>query len=267
MPPKQPTKPDQPIKPEDILVVVQDQSVMDILVERLKSLLPPLVETVISQYTASISATIDEIVETKTAEHFVQHSKKMTDRIDALETENMALRKNVSDLDNCNRLDTLIIHGIRESALIATASTLEQSDQDSDVSEDLCQTVLQLCNNRLELDLTCSDILSAYRIRQQKKTVCRPILVKFKTRSARDSVYAARKLLRPPPNSDKSSAVYVNENLTKHNAGIFAEARKLVRLKKLASSWTMNGMVYVKIGITKEERPQRVSQLSELPHE
>src|SRR6218665_3240448 len=133
---------------------------------------------------ASISATIDEIVETKTAEHFEQHSKKITDRIDALETENMALRKNVSDLDNCNCLDTLIIHGIRESALIATASTLEQSDQDSDGSEDLCQTVLQLCNNRLELDLTCSDILSAYRIRQQKKTVCRPILVKFKTRSA-----------------------------------------------------------------------------------
>src|SRR6218665_609070 len=79
--------------------------------------------------------------------------KKMTDRIDALETENMALRKNVSDLDNCNRLDTLIIHGIRETALIATASTLEQSDQDSEVSEDLCHTVLQLCNNRLELDL------------------------------------------------------------------------------------------------------------------
>ena len=56
----------------------------------------------------------------------------------------------------------------------------------------------------------------------------------------RDTIYRARLALKARP------GLYINEHLTKSTAAIFHNARILVKQKRLLSTWTTNGVVFVK---------------------
>ena len=65
-------------------------------------------------------------------------------------------------------------------------------------------------------------------------------------------VYAARTKLRDSKSEDigisvKSTQIYINENLTKNNAGIFKRARKMKKDRKWYSVWTKFGTTFVKM--------------------
>jgi len=68
----------------------------------------------------------------------------------------------------------------------------------------------------------------------------------------RGSVMRAKKILR----EDGLREIYLSEHLTPTASLLFKETRALVRGKKIASSWTMNGKVFYKKMLTPNEKPQ-----------
>ncbi len=85
-------------------------------------------------------------------------------------------------------------------------------------------------------------------------------MVRFTNRQSRDAVFAARKSLK-----NHQSRIFINEHLTNDAARIFMTARTLVKDKKLHSTWTQNGFVFVKLTDHPTARPQRVELLTDLP--
>lgn|SRR6218665_1201169 len=67
----------------------------------------------------------------------------------------------------------------------------------------------------------------------------------------RNAVYFARKVLK---NSSKSVPVYINEHLTRLNSEIFAKTKGLVKEKPLHSIWTREGLIYISVTDSSEER-------------
>ena len=83
----------------------------------------------------------------------------------------------------------------------------------------------------------------------------RPLFVHFSNTHARDMVYNARVRL-------KDSGIFINEHLTRMTSSLFAEARNLVKSKKLLKTWTMNGVVY--IVKSPGSKPFRIKQKADL---
>ncbi len=71
----------------------------------------------------------------------------------------------------------------------------------------------------------------------------REIIVKFATYRARQKVIRNRSSLKTSGHKD----VFVNEDLTRYRSNVLYEARKLVKSKKLASAWSSDGNLLIKI--------------------
>src|SRR6218665_1926140 len=97
---------------------------------------------------------------------------------------------------------------------------------------------LNVCRDRLGLNLLDSDISTAHRIRRSGKDASRPIIVRFTSRDTRDSVFRARKALRSSSSHQHSLPIYINEHLTQSNAQIYSVAWKLAKEGKIHSTWT-----------------------------
>jgi len=69
-----------------------------------------------------------------------------------------------------------------------------------------------------------------------------PMIDRFSNRPAQDRVIRAKKQLR----QDTTSRIYISEQLTKMASELFYEAQKFRREKKLESTWTQNGQVFVR---------------------
>src|SRR6218665_1941161 len=88
-----------------------------------------------------------------------------------------------------------------------------------------------------------------------------PVLVEFSSKITRDRILQSRKRLRSAPNHP-DRPIYINENLTKRNAHIFALARKLFKDKKIHSTWTYNGYTYIKPD--ESTKPRRILVFSRM---
>jgi len=98
-------------------------------------------------------------------------------------------------------------------------------------------------------------------LKKGPKDTHRPIIVRFVTKKMRGSVMRAKKILR----EDGLREIYLSEHLTPTASLLFKETRALVRGKKIASSWTMNGKVFYKKMLTPNEKPTMVSCATDLP--
>src|SRR6218665_3222060 len=78
------------------------------------------------------------------------------------------------------------------------------------------------------------------RIAQKKDSKFRPVLVEFTSKLTKDKLYQSRKMLKPS-DGHFGPQIFINENLTRHNANLFCCARKLIREKKISAAWSMNG--------------------------
>lgn len=238
----------------------------DRILARLKTFIVPLIEEIVAQLTSTLSEKIDKLIEKKLNENFAELNKPTTDRLSFLEEENRSLSNRLEFLDNQSRMDTLIIHGLQlPNHLGSDELTPTPSRPLNHTDHDIGQMIQQFCQSRLDLQLDDSDISAVYPIQQRRGTTSKPILVKFASRSIRNKVYSARKLLRQIPKQADKSPIFINENLTKNNATIFSQARNLTRVKKIASAWTAGGFTFIKISDSPSERPKRITNLKDLP--
>ena len=117
-------------------------------------------------------------------------------------------------------------------------------------SQSVEHSVITLCRDKLGIDVLPSDISSAHRIRKGEKDTTRPIIVRFVRTQLRDEIMRAKKKLK-----SSGSRIYLSDHLTYSASKLFFEARKLVREKKLESTWTMNGQVLFKRTAAADEKP------------
>ena len=156
--------------------------------------------------------------------------RNLEQRVSSLETANKALRDDSDAQEQYSRRNCLLVHGIPE-------------DQKSTT-----EAVLSMCNNKLGLKLTSSDIDRSHRLgyRSDKPAASaatgtgrstpdkpRPIIVKLKDYETRRSIFSAKRKL-------KGSRWVVTENLTKHRSYRLRMARTI---EGVTSRWTRDGRI------------------------
>ena len=125
--------------------------------------------------------------------------------------------------------------------------------------EDTDALVLELAEN-LGVNLAPWEIGRSYRVgRRRTDGTPRPIIVKFISYNARRRMYNARKKLR---DTSALAGVYINEDLTPENNKLAYEARQLKNQRRLADTFTRDGLVFAKR--FQDDRPKRVKDLAEL---
>jgi len=85
------------------------------------------------------------------------------------------------------------------------------------------------------------DIFAAYRLRKGVKDSSHSIHVRFCNTKVRASVLRPRRELR----STMGPHIFISEHLTKDASKLFIDARFLICNKKIDSTWTRNGSVFI----------------------
>lgn len=139
------------------------------------------------------------------------------------------LTSELEDLQQYTRRNSLRITGIPET-------TNESTDQ----------IILDLAHKHLDVALDCKDIDRSHRVGRSNNQArnIRPILVKFTTYRARESVITKRSHLK---RNIETKTIYINEDLTAKKAGLAKRVRQLCKERpdSAAKTWTYDGRIYL----------------------
>jgi len=160
---------------------------------------------------------------------------------------NNELTRRINDQEIYSRRENLIIRGLPEQSHAETTVRSSEGSADDILqpgsSSSVEQTVVTFCRDKLKLDIGLEDISAAHRLNMAGKDTTRPIIVRFTSLKVRDKIIRSKKILR----DSRFTPVYISDHRTGESSKLFFDARALVRTKKLASTWTMNGRVYYKL--------------------
>jgi hypothetical protein len=230
-----------------------------------------------------VSAFRDERVIQALGNIFEAKLHELLQTIHCLKTENVRLSSEVVEvqkelntaklkivaLEAYNRRDNLIITGIPPSDY-ADVVVGGADRQDGTNNSKLEETVLELCNTRLDIPLKACDISIIHKLKQPQKQGPCPVIIRFVNRKTRDMVYSARRKLHSRPHQgfqdggQQLPSIYINEDLPKETASLFRNARQLVKEKKIFRTWTSNGTVYIKHSSDENSKPIKVISLESL---
>ena len=186
----------------------------------------------------------------------VSNTEKINDEVKSLESkvETLAeektllkrrvdkLTEDLDEMEQYSRRSCLIFVGIKETG---------------DVPEDTDKVILDVCNNKLGLNLTQeatdrSHRLGPVRIEQGNEVnpSPRPIIVKFTNYHNRSMVFSSKRKL-------KGSPVSIMENLTARTVKLMQQAKSLVGHKQV---WSLDGRLFA----VKEEKKIRIKREEDL---
>ena len=229
-------------KPEEFVDLLTDSKIVEALAKALAPLIALSIDETLSKKLEGLSATVRELKNDNT---------RLTKQCEVLATENNNLKKEladqnhrIDDLETYSRCSNLIIRGLpeqssseRATAALATSDTTVLNESHLSVEK----SVLAFCNDKLNVHVKDSDIAIAHRLKKGPRDSVRPVIVRFINRRVRNDVYFARKQLK-----GQNSQVFISEHLTKNASDLFFEARKLLKEKRIFSTWTHNGQVFIK---------------------
>lgn len=252
------SKKKETVKAEDLLEALQDDRIIELLSLRLTKILTPTLEKIFNGFAIAFTSKLEELVEKSAESVLSKHCEKLNQNMSSLGEENHQLKLRIEDLERQSKQESLIIHGLGE--LGANVPQLELGESDLSInplqkSQSIMQSVVNLCNDRLAVKIELSHISHAYRLSTKDKGKKGPVIVRFANQQIKNQIYASRKLLK---DSGAPTPIYINEQLTKWNASLFAKARKLVKEKLLHSTWTKDGLVFVRLSGAQNEKPKRV---------
>ena len=240
------------IKPEDLIEAMLDKRVQEAMAANTSSSLARMIEEVLTKKLEAILRTCSELkrenVALKLSLETAESSLQTITRVNA----DLVVRLNNQEC--YSRRENIVIRGLPEVSYAEAGSTSANGTAQDDIpngsTSAVEQSVISLCREKLGVQVSPSDISSAHRIRKGEKDLTRPVIVRFICTKVRDQVMRAKKNLK----SD-GSRIYISEHLTHTASKSFYKARKLVREKKIASTWTMNGQVYFKRTTDVTEKP------------
>lgn len=238
---------------EDLIIALRDERVLEALTQ---AVVKPLLESIaeLRKDTEKNTAVINRLR---------NDLKTATNRIKTLEErENQRLES----LEQYARRDNLLIAGLPVESYAETASITTMGEETPSSRTE--KSVLKLFNEKLHLNITPDDISIAHRLKTPSSAAAGPPLtiVKFTNRKAREAVYGARRLLKPPsgPHISTSPHIYINEDLCKSVANVYKHARQAVKTKQIISTWTSSCSVYVKVSADQTSRPRKISTIADL---
>lgn len=192
--------------------------------------------------------------------------KKQNDELieenNGLKTRLIAVEERLEIVDRHQRNNTLILYGIPEGGY-AEKST-EGADINTVSTESHVSVQETVANVLIDADSQLSDLISsqtivaAYRIKKGSSDTHRPVLIKFSTQKARNSIFSARKELR-------KKNIFISEHLTKTAFDLFYKARQLRKQKTIHDTWTRNGQVFIKVSNVPTCKPKAINNEDDLP--
>ena len=85
----------------------------------------------------------------------------------------------------------------------------------------------------------------------KSKTKTRPIIFRFSNYNAKSQLYKARINLRNVTLHDlEAEKIFIDENVTARRAGLFREARKVIKKYHNGKTWTVDGKIFLKTDLT-----------------
>lgn len=265
MPKKESTKLDR----DDLIEAITDGRVMEALAKNLTVLLKPVIESIVRAEVKLIEAALKEEMEKMVRGLVDPHLKALNESVTALKHENKQLKERLDQQEAYSKSDNLLFYGVPESLASQSVSGLETGKEEKgpESNSSTCDLIADICTKRLGIDVGRQDISIAHRLRRGKSGSIRPIIVRFVSRQTRDEVYRARRLLRQPTKSTDhtGTAIFINEQLSKTNSEIYFRTRRLLRNKQISGTWTNGGEVFIKRTLSPDEKPTRITSLSDLP--
>jgi len=225
-------------------------------------------EKLSAKFVTTVQQSLEKFATQQVTQQVTEAIAPLIQKISKLEEENEGLNLRVDNLENSARLSNIVIHGLPSKAWSFTSQNasdqLVESHQSQLSKPDLITDILDLCNVKLGIAISSSDIITAYRLPVSSAGRSQPVLAKFSSRPLRDRVFQSRKSLRLLPSASNSEHIYFNEHLTKANAYVFSSARKSVREKTIYSTWTAGGLVFVRKSNSTDEKPKLCRTMKDL---
>ena len=181
--------------------------------------------------------------------------------MDDLKKENIALKREVSDLKNALEW---AMQSIDDSEQYTGKHNFEIHGITEFEVENVCDHVVNL-GNLPNANIHRSDINICHRMASNNSDKPRPIIVRFRSYSAKRELYAARKHLRDIELGEHfagTDKIYINENLTRYRKDLFAKVRKHKKDKQWHSSWSIDGKLFIKK--TQNGKPVRIHCVEDL---
>ena len=153
--------------------------------------------------------------------------------IQSLQSENEILRRDLNDVQQYTRRNSIRINGIPAP-----------EDRSRESVQQLETKVKALFKDKMKVNLAGTDFCRIHRTGKPKQGAPRQVLVKFTNYYAKRCVIKARKLCK---DFNGPHPIYVNEDLTRQRAKLAARAGAAKRSKQLKDTWTWDGKIFLKL--------------------
>ena len=175
--------------------------------------------------------------------------KESNNMIEVLKADNDKKRRRIDKLE-------FLLHKKDDkiNELLVKVDNIEQKEFESDVQlvgveetkteNDELKNLLKLSKEKLGEKLKPADIKSVHRLGKRRANKNRDLVVSFKDPNTRERVYRNRKKLSG--NRNPAQNIYINDRITHYRQGLFFQARKLCKAKKVFAAWTQKGNVLVR---------------------
>lgn len=187
----------------------------------------------------------------------------ITNRLDALEAENVKLKHEISELyssndelyDNLYELELKITklsqYSRKENiSIIGIPSNIQQND--------LERYVVKLINS-IGVNIEHYDIAACHRLYQPKKNLPPDTIVRFVNRKKVYQIHKNKFKLNIKP---QTRSLRIVENLCPEYKKMYAECQKYIRDEKIDSVWMYNGKLHV--NINPNDNPITIYHIDEL---
>src|SRR6218665_1266808 len=262
---------------EEIMEIVKEKQVLDVILTGLTESLTPLIELIVTRMTASLMSTFEAMMDQRITDRVAEIQLSSDVKWKKYDTELATIDAKLEEADVRSRMRSLVIYGMPDlptpNPSVQFGDVISASFQpDTNALSrnqralELVQSFLHMSRSYLDLDLTADDIINIRRLFVKNSSKPHPVMVEFSFKITRDRILQSRKRLRSAPNRP-DRPIYINENLTKRNAHIFALARKLLQDKKIHSTWTYNGYTYINSDPDESTKPRRILLSNDLPQD
>ena len=117
--------------------------------------------------------------------------------------------------------------------------------------------MIETVKNHLDITLDDDDLNDCYRLGKHEGNIGKPIIVKFMRQKDRNTVYKAKTKLK-----DVKPALYINEDLTKPIADLYAEVRKLRKDLFIWKCWTASSKIFCTIN--ENDEPEQITCMEDV---
>ena len=239
-------------KIDELIEALLDQRVQEALAANTSGSLALMVEELLNKKLENVLRTCTELKRENAVLKLALATAEKS--IESIVRTNADLCVRLDSQECFSRRENIVIRGLPEVSYAEVGSCSGEGTTRDDIPNGSTfaveQSVITLCRDKLGINIDLSDISSAHRIKKGERDSVRPVLVRFVCAKTKDLIMRAKKKLKTD-----GSRIYISEHLTKSASTCFYNARKLVREKKIASAWSMNGQIFFKKTTASTEKP------------